>query len=58
MGELNDTKKVGEIGDEARRAERCLGKVPARLSMSWSARYLLPSKPPAFNSSIMTTNGQ
>ncbi len=43
-GELNDTKKVGEIGDEARRAGKCLGNILARLSMSWSARHLLSSK--------------
>ena len=43
-GELNDTEKVGEIGEEARRAEICLGRLLARLSMSWFARHPLPSK--------------
>lgn len=47
--EVNDTKKAGEIGEIARRAERCLGK---RLGIArhayskheLSARHLLSNK--------------
>ena len=49
--EVNDTKKAGEIGEIARRAERCLGK---RLGIAGhayskhelSARHLLSNEFP------------